>query len=185
MRWQPRSQTCCMPKWQRHYLTNLKEKHNSFEWNLPPTSVKSKRVKVFFIFMVMLPFKQVKSNCGKKEPCERGCCWIIKFFHWLNFGYRKYGIIIFFNSNSKWLYTLHVRRKKSVKWITYDNNFLKKSKFHFDIFSRRVSFTFKCGKTISRKSGRLKSQNLLTISKLVNLCPVNKIFPYFDPFHFQ
>ena len=40
-------------------------------------------------------FKQVKSNYGKKELCEQGCRWVIKFFHCLNFGYRKYGIIIF------------------------------------------------------------------------------------------
>ena len=45
--------------------------------------------------MTMLSFKQVKSNYGKKEPCEQRCCWIIKFSHCLNLGYRKYGIIIF------------------------------------------------------------------------------------------
>ena len=54
---------------------------------------KNERVKGFFIFMTMPSFKQVKSNYDKKEPCERGCSWIIKFFHCLNFGYRKCGII--------------------------------------------------------------------------------------------
>ena len=43
--------------------------------------------------MTMLSFKEVESNYGKREPCERGCSWIIKFSHCLNFGYRKYGII--------------------------------------------------------------------------------------------
>ena len=54
-----------------------------------------KRVKSFFIFMTMSLFKQVESNCGKKVPCERGCSWMIRFSHCLNFGYRQYGIIIF------------------------------------------------------------------------------------------
>ena len=44
--------------------------------------------------MTMLSFKQVEFNYGKKEPWERGCSWIIKSYC-LNFGYRKYGIIIF------------------------------------------------------------------------------------------
>ena len=43
----------------------------------------------------MLSFKQVESNYGKKEPYERGLSWVIMFSHCLNFGYRKYGIIIF------------------------------------------------------------------------------------------
>ena len=62
----------------------------------------------------MSSFKQAESNYGKKEPCEQGCSQIIKFSHCLNFGYCKYGIIIFFKWNSKWLYTLHAL-KKSVK----------------------------------------------------------------------
>ena len=56
---------------------------------------KKERVKGFFIFMTMSSFKQVESNYGKKEPCERGCSWIIKFSHCLNFEYCKYSIIIF------------------------------------------------------------------------------------------
>ena len=40
-------------------------------------------------------FKQVESNYDKKAPCKRGCSWIVKFSHCLNFGYHKYGIIIF------------------------------------------------------------------------------------------
>ena len=52
-----------------------------------------KRVKRFFIFMTMFSFKEVESNVGKKALCERGCSWMIKFSHCLNFGYRKYGII--------------------------------------------------------------------------------------------
>ena len=58
-------------------------------------SNKKERVKDFFIFMTMLSFKQVESNYSKKKPCERGCSWIIKFPHCLNFRYLKYGIIIF------------------------------------------------------------------------------------------
>ena len=53
------------------------------------------RVKGFFISMTMLSFKQVESNYGKKEYCKRGCSWIIKFSHYLNFGHFYYGIIIF------------------------------------------------------------------------------------------
>ena len=34
--------------------------------------------------MTMLSFNQVESNYGKKEPCERGCGWIIKY----HFGYH-------------------------------------------------------------------------------------------------
>ena len=45
--------------------------------------------------MTMLSFNQIQSNYSKKLPCERGCSWIIKFSHCLNFGYYKYGIIIF------------------------------------------------------------------------------------------
>ena len=46
--------------------------------------------------MTTLSLKQVESNYGKREPCEQGCGWIIKFSHCLNFGYGKYGIIIFY-----------------------------------------------------------------------------------------
>ena len=41
--------------------------------------------------MIMLSFKQVESNYGKKEHCEGGCSWIIKFSHCLDFRRRKYG----------------------------------------------------------------------------------------------
>ena len=38
----------------------------------------------------------IKKKDGlKREPCEGGCNFIIKFSHCLNFGYHKYGIIIF------------------------------------------------------------------------------------------
>ena len=55
---------------------------------------KKKTVKGFFIFMIMLSFKQVESNYGNREPREWDCGRNIKFFHCLNFGYFKYGIII-------------------------------------------------------------------------------------------
>ena len=63
--------------------------------------------------MTTLSFKQVESNHGKRGLCERGCNWI-KFSHFLNFRYRKYVIIVFFNSNSDCLYTPHARRKTFV-----------------------------------------------------------------------
>ena len=64
---------------------------------------RKEKVKGFFIFMTLPSFKQIESNYCKKEPCERGCIWIIKFFHCLNFkfshcvnfGHRQYVIIIF------------------------------------------------------------------------------------------
>ena len=45
--------------------------------------------------MSMLSFKQVEFNNDGKEPFKRGCSWIIKFVHCLNFGYHQYGIVIF------------------------------------------------------------------------------------------
>ena len=136
MRWQPRSQIYCLPKWQFALLNQPQGKTIlSNETCLKHCF----RVKGFFIFMTMLSFKQVKSNYGKEEPCERGCCWIIKFSHCLNFGYQKYAIIIFFNSISEWLYNLHTRRKKSVarmkKKICEVNNLW--------YFLRRVNFILK------------------------------------------
>ena len=56
---------------------------------------KKEWVKVFFVYMTMLSIKEVESSFSKKEPYERGSAWIIKFSHLLNFGYHKYGIIIF------------------------------------------------------------------------------------------
>ena len=38
---------------------------------------KKERVKGFFIFKTMLSFKQVESNYGKKEHCERSCSRIV------------------------------------------------------------------------------------------------------------
>ena len=66
----------------------------------------------------MLSFKQVESNYSKKEPCEQGCSWTIKFSHCFNFGYCKYGLYhYFFNSNSKWLWIVNaVHTKKKNLW---------------------------------------------------------------------
>ena len=47
--------------------------------------------------MTMPSFEQVESSHRKEEPCERGCNWIVKFCHCLNFGYRKYVIIILYS----------------------------------------------------------------------------------------
>ena len=101
-------------------------------------------------------------------------------------------VLLFFQFKLKWLYTLHARRKKSVKWKSFDT-FLKKSYFYFDIFSRRVSFPFKCGKPFPAIWKAKKSKYSWTIvtphedtefSELVNLCPVKKFFPYFYPCSF-
>ena len=43
----------------------------------------------------MPSFKQFESNYSKKEPSEGGCSLIIKFSHYLNFGYRKYMVLFF------------------------------------------------------------------------------------------
>ena len=59
--------------------------------------------------MTMLSFKQVEFNYGKKAACKRSCNQIIKFSHCFNFAYFKYGIVVFINSDSKWLYTLHAQ----------------------------------------------------------------------------
>ena len=72
---------------------------------------KKERVKSFFIFMAMLSLKQVDCNHAKEDPWERDCSWIIKFSLCLNFGYRKYGIIFKTLVFSKWMYTLHTRKK--------------------------------------------------------------------------
>ena len=40
--------------------------------------------------MTVVSFKQVKSDYGKKEPHERGCCWIIKFSYCLNFEFFQF-----------------------------------------------------------------------------------------------
>ena len=66
--------------------------------------------------MTMLSFKQVESNYGKKEPCERGCGRIIKFSHCLNFGYCKYGVIIFsIQTQTGCTHCTH-KEKKICKW---------------------------------------------------------------------
>ena len=46
---------------------------------------KKERVKAFFTFMTMPSLEQVESKEKEKEPCKRGCSWIIKFSHCLNF----------------------------------------------------------------------------------------------------
>ena len=108
--------------------------------------LKKRKIKGFFltIFMTMLSFKQVESNYGKREPCQWGCNWIIKFSHCLNFGYSKYSIIIFliWTQNGS---TCCMHEEKNL-WSKSFWYFLKKS--FFDVFSRRVSFLFKCGKAI-------------------------------------
>ena len=61
---------------------------------------------------------------------------------------------LFFNSNTKWLFTLHRQRKKSVKRTT------------FDTFLRRVNFILMFIQE--------ELASFLSAGKLVNLCPVKK-----------
>ena len=119
---------------------------------------KKERAKGFFIFITMPSFKQVESYYGKKESWEQGCSWVIKFSHCLDFGYCRYSIIIFSILNSKWLYKLHAQGKKMCE-VNNFSYFFKESQFHLDVFSRRITFPFKCRKAISQRSWRLKSQN--------------------------
>ena len=62
---------------------------------------KRKGERFFFKFLFYLFKKNVCHYASKlivttvREACERGCSWIIKFSHYLDFGYCKDGIIIF------------------------------------------------------------------------------------------
>ena len=40
---------------------------------------------IYLFFVTILSFTQVESNYGKEEQCERGCSWIIKFSHCMDF----------------------------------------------------------------------------------------------------
>ena len=59
------------PNWYTIIIATKRERVKSF--------FKTERVKAFFIFMTISSFKQDESNYGKKELCEIGCSWIIKF----------------------------------------------------------------------------------------------------------
>ena len=61
----------------------------------------------------MPSFKQVEFNYSRKEPSEGGCSLIMKFSHYLNFGYRKY-MVLFFQFVLKMAVNA-AQRKKSVK----------------------------------------------------------------------
>ena len=143
--------------------------------------------------MIMLSFKQVESDYGKKYSCKRGCSCIIESSHCLNFGYYHYGIIIFWiwtqNGNTRCAH----EEKASVKWTAFDN-FLRKVNFilmfHFLFWFWWVSFPFKNRKAIFQRSTRLKSQKFplgvnydhdTDFSKLVNINPVKKFFLILNP----
>ena len=81
---------------------------------------KKESVKGFFIFITVPSFKQVESNYCKKEPWEWGCSWIIKFFHCLNFGYYKCGIIVFSIRTQNSCTHCKCKEKKSAKWSIFD-----------------------------------------------------------------
>ena len=56
--------------------------------------LKKKRKRKRFLYFYDYTIIQASwTKLRKKEPCKQGCSWIIKFSHWLNFGYLKYGII--------------------------------------------------------------------------------------------
>ena len=108
--------------------------------------------------MTMPSFKQVESNCSKKEPCERGCSWIIKFCHCLDFGYHKYGIIFLIRTQSGCTLCMHEEKNLWSEQLLI--LFLKEIIFFF--FSRRDSFSFKFRKVSKFFSGQ-------------------NVFLYFDP----
>ena len=95
--------------------------------------------------MTILSFKQVASNYSKKEPCEQGgllsfvTVWILDTINMFFF---------FFNSNSKWLYTLHSGRKKSLKWTTFDA-FLRRVNFILIFFQEELAPLLSAGKPFS------------------------------------
>ena len=91
-----------LPNWYTIILVTKRERVKGF--------FKRERVKGFFIFMTMPSFKQVESNYGKKESCERGCSWIIKFSHCLNLD--TVNLVLFFQFELKM--AVHAA-KKSVK----------------------------------------------------------------------
>ena len=76
------------------------------------------------------------------------------------------------------------RTEKCVKWTTF-HTFLRKVNFIL-MFSRRVSFPFKCGEAIFRWSRSSMISMKLTphgdtdFSKLVNFYPVLQKFPLFQ-----
>ena len=62
--------------------------------------------------MTMLSLNQVEFKYRKKEPCERGYSWIIRFSHCLNFGYHKYFFFFFFQFEIKM--AVHAARTKKI-----------------------------------------------------------------------
>ena len=94
----------------------------------------------FFMFIVSLficyDLKQVESNCGKKQPCERACSWIITFSHCQNFEYRKYGIIFSIRTQNGCTRRTH----KENLWSEQLLILLKKVNFIFIFFQEQLAF---------------------------------------------
>ena len=86
--------------------------------------------------MTMLSFKQVESNYCQREPCERGCSWIIKFSHCLNFGYRQYGVIFSIQTQNGCTRSTHEEKYVSSEQFLI----FFKEEFHLDVFPRTVIF---------------------------------------------
>ena len=91
---------------------------------------------VYSFFIYMLWFKQVESNCGRKQPCERACSWIITFSHCQNFEYRKYGIIFSIRTQNGCTRRTH----KENLWSEQLLILLKKVNFIFIFFQEQLAF---------------------------------------------
>ena len=85
-------------------------------------------------------FEAVESNYSRKEPCEQGCSGFL--IVWTSDTVNI--VLLFFQPGmtaraKKKKYTLHVRRKKYVKWTTFDT-FLRRVNFILIFFQEELAF---------------------------------------------
>ena len=101
--------------------------------------------------------------------------------------YRKDSIIFLIQTQN--CHTRLTYKEKNL-WSEQILIFFKKSSFHFDVFSIRITFSFKCGKAIFQQSRSLKSQSFplgvnhglnTDFSKFSKFMSSQKHFPNFDP----
>ena len=95
--------------------------------------------------MTMPSFKQVESNCSKKEPCEWGCSWIIKFCHCLDFGYHKCGVIFLIRTQSGCTLCMHEEKNLWSEQLLI--LFLKELIFFF--FQEEIASLLNAGKLVN------------------------------------
>ena len=94
--------------------------------------------------------KQVESSYGKKEPCKQVVrlssfliVWILDIVN----------VVFFFNSNSKWMHTLHSQKKNNL-WIEQLlMKFLRKVSFILLFFQEELASLLNRGKTFSGNLG--------------------------------